>query len=544
MESSAPEIELLFGEEVLKRLSRSDISELWNPLIDACPWATAFQRLEFVSSWYELYQKEYTPILILETIADKITGIFPLALDKRKHLIGAGADQAEYQVWVYQTTNCQYFLDRSLHMLWNKISPEAIHLKYLPEGIPLETFSQKHFWKKRSQIKVHRHPILSTFSEKPYLEIKKKNKREKLNRLKRQGELQFIKINEWNEFTEILDELIIQSDFRKGAVYNRMLFKVDPLRRDFMMGLFKNRLLHVSLLKLNEEIIASNVGVMGKNWVHLQGINTHSPFYAKHSPGILHFLMLAQDLKAENIEIFDLTPGADTYKSSLASEFKTAYELTIQSPSKVLINEWKNNFIINTKKQLKGIGYNEARLRKIKSHLLFVKNKWKHLLKQGPLLHLQKAYSNKMSKTSVQIIVINNKIKNDTTLNIQKNNLNDLLKYEANHETLPMQAFLMDCMKKFEEGQECWTYVKEGKLQTLAWFTEIPKNSLITADQIKLSNLNGIFQEFYLGNKGNNHIKPFILKLISLKTIEGKELLFYTNNKKIQKILMDIKVPN
>ncbi|UCS92970.1 GNAT family N-acetyltransferase [Echinicola marina] len=543
MERETPEIELLFGEEVLDRLSSAEIPDLWNTLVGACPWATTFQRFEFVNTWYNLYQKEYIPVLILESKKDRLTGIFPLALNKKKQLIAAGADQAEYQVWVYHTENCHYFLDRSLHLLWSKIHPSKITLKYLPEGSPMETFSQKHFWRKRSHIKTHRHPVLETFSEKPYVEIRKKNKREKLNRLKRQGDLQFSKITKIDEFTEILDELIIQSDFRKGAVYNHMIFKEDPLRKSFMLALFEKELLHVSTLRLNDEIIASNVGVVGKSWVHLQGINTHSPFYAKHSPGILHFLMLAQDLKAESIKIFDLTPGADTYKSSLASEFKKAFELTIQNPQKIHLDEWKNNFIVKAKKQLESMGFDEASLRKHKSNFLFIKNKWKHLLRQNPGIHLQRVYRDKTHFPNPKFFAINKQIPNGQSINIQKNNLGDLLKYEPNDEPLPMQAFLMDCMKKLEEGQECWTYVDKDKLQILAWFTVNPKNSSIPNDEIKLPLLNGIIQEFYLKNSANPPIKAFLNQLISLKNIDGKELLFYTKDKNIQKILMDLQVP-
>jgi hypothetical protein len=66
---------------------------------------------------------------------------------------------------------------------------------------------------------------------------------------------------------------------------------------------------------------------MNHQVVHLQGINSHSPFYSKHSPGILHFLMLGVALAEEGIPVFDLTPGgADGYKAILANRQETAYE--------------------------------------------------------------------------------------------------------------------------------------------------------------------------------------------------------------------------
>ncbi|WP_215223620.1 GNAT family N-acetyltransferase [Echinicola shivajiensis] len=542
--NSVPKIALLSGEDALNWLSNTEIKKQWNQLVKDCPWATAFQTFEFVNTWYQLYKDDYLPILILESRENLLDGFFTLALDKENTIIGAGADQAEYQVWVYHSSDCKDFLDQSLKLLWNTISPSRLWLKYLPEGSPIEDFSTNSYWLKRSHIKVHKHPILCTKSEKPYIEIKKKNKREKINRLKRQGELNFENISNHEVFTNIIDELIVQSDFRKGAVYNRLLFQEDPNRKAFILELFNQGLLHVSLFKLDQEIIASNVGVKGKGWVHLQGINTHSPFYAKHSPGIIHFLMLAQNLKEEMFEVFDLTPGADPYKSGLASEFKKAYELSIQSPSKVQLNELKNKAYNQAKSLLNKLGIDETKQRKNKAQFRFLKNKWVHLLMQNPINHIKRTYESLIYSTEYQTFVIKNKNDPDEIIEIRKNCLNDLLMYDSTHEPLPKQAFLMDCMKKLEEGQESWTFVHNHKLSVLAWFTNNLKSSKIPPAKINQSKLNGILQDFYFENGSKKNVHLFIKKLISLKHISGKDLLIHTNHKYLQQIVLNFTVPN
>lgn len=149
-------------------------------------------------------------------------------------------------------------------------------------------------------------------------------------------------------------------------MFNLNFFLSDPLRQTFLLKLFEQKLLHVTILKLDEAIIASNVGATGKKWVHLQGVNTHDPSYAKYSPGILHFLMLGKQLAEEGMEVFDLTPGADTYKVGLATDYTTAHQLYIGNSLGKVAGELKLLFVDNIKKVAAGLGMKEGDLRKLK----------------------------------------------------------------------------------------------------------------------------------------------------------------------------------
>jgi hypothetical protein len=63
-------------------------------------------------------------------------------------------------------------------------------------------------------------------------------------------------------FSSIFDELTAQYDFRKAAMYNKAPFRKDPLKKKFLLALFEQQILHVTVLKLNDEIIASNVAAI------------------------------------------------------------------------------------------------------------------------------------------------------------------------------------------------------------------------------------------------------------------------------------------
>jgi hypothetical protein len=60
----AGEIEMHAGDEVFELLAEKSIQLGWDTLYKLCPWATVFQSRLFVTTWYQIYGKEYEPILI------------------------------------------------------------------------------------------------------------------------------------------------------------------------------------------------------------------------------------------------------------------------------------------------------------------------------------------------------------------------------------------------------------------------------------------------------------------------------------------------
>src|SRR5690606_24087573 len=144
----------------------------------------------------------------------------------------------------------------------NRWAGHRIQLKYLPQKTPLNWVNATPLGRKFSLLQSFKHPIMNINREWLEKELRKKNRREKINRLKRLGELKLERIINYTDFEAVFEELSTQNDFRKGAAYNAIHFENENLSKEFLLSLFKDGLLHATILKVDSEIIASNVGTM------------------------------------------------------------------------------------------------------------------------------------------------------------------------------------------------------------------------------------------------------------------------------------------
>ncbi|WP_143962606.1 GNAT family N-acetyltransferase [Litoribacter populi] len=477
--------QILIGQQVLEKIEDLEFLSDWETLYQNCKWATAFQRPGFASEWYKLYYHQYEPVLVYEYDDKGLAGILAIAVDGKK-LIGAGEAISEYQVWLTRKAESS-FIATALLGLQKKFPNKELHLKYLPPNTPVQLFRET-AWASNTFLKEVAQPVQAVDWEYADKELKKKNKKEKIRRLKRLGDLTFGRVDSYDEFEQIFDELAIQSDFRKGAMFDAVFFQDDPLRKKFLLSLFKHDLLHTTVLKVDDEIIASNVGVMGKGWVHLQGINTHSPTLAKHSPGILHFLMLGQKLSEEGFHSFDLTPGADGYKQSLATKNDIAYELRVfasaKSKKKADAKESLHQYL---KGKLMKMGVDNYGLRDFRKKRAI----WKQKLK---LAISNKSIINPFKKSEIPRVYefVGDRTSLTKSEEVNLNSLKDLLLYQSGKSLTTRWEFLDEAMRRLEAGQSCLTTVENGMLQACVWIRfdeqkkavnsfnpELPKGSLL-----------------------------------------------------------------
>src|SRR5690349_20798869 len=143
-----PNVELVVGEKVSSLLSSIDFLHSWDALYHACLWATVYQGKEFVSTWYEIYRDKYFPIIVRETTDGKLTGLVTLARNKKGEIVGAGASQAEYQVWLSQDDNGS-FIKNAITVIKQQFHGSDIQLRFVPAETPLNWIENDHIWKKR-----------------------------------------------------------------------------------------------------------------------------------------------------------------------------------------------------------------------------------------------------------------------------------------------------------------------------------------------------------------------------------------------------------
>jgi CelD/BcsL family acetyltransferase involved in cellulose biosynthesis len=512
----------------------------WDQLKEICPWSTVFQGKDFVLTWYSFY-KEYIPIVLTDWNGKYLTGIFTLTLDKKGNITAAGTNQAEYQVWLSSTADSDEILEKSIDLLKKHFPESTLSLKYLPPKTPIQQFQSGTKWKQHLYIKSYTQPLMASNETLLTSELKKKNKKEKINRLRRKGNLKFEIIGHLEDFIVIVDKLILQSDFRKGAMYDKLAFQQESQRKDFLIKLFELGLLHVSILKLDEEIIASNAGIIGFEMVHLQGINSHSPFYSKYSPGILHFLMLGIELKNTGKKYFDLTPGgAKGYKEMLATTFQEAYELKVYSKMGNFIATKREALKNKIKNHLEEFPEYQNKISSMAHYIQAIRKKSSLFFKKGTNIFnfegLNKVFSNH-PKEFIQLDPVKwgNPSKD---FGVQQNNLADLMIFDDSEEIISRWEFLYDCMKRIEMGHHFYSLISENSLRAVLWYIpkQVKSGELSSSDKKKFEHPTltfSYYQPAHLSEAIN-----FMCSILGLiKDAEPIQLQFSSKQKSLKRYL-------
>ncbi|MCR9014627.1 GNAT family N-acetyltransferase [Aquiflexum gelatinilyticum] len=460
-----------------------DFLRAWDELHSFCPWATIFQSKDFVLTWFQCFTS-HEPTIICDWDGKSISGLWVLT-ESNGRFTGPGFDLAEYQVWLSTPQRQNDFVESALKEFQKTFPSKSIYMKYVPGTTPLDVFKTSSFLKHHSFFRHYIHPIMQTDKESLQLELKKKNRKEKINRLNRIGELRFSRITDFKQFELLIDEMALQSDFRKGALYNKTFFFNEPHRKDFLLRLFDLGHVHVTSLSVDNILIASNVGIMGTDIVHLQGINCHSPFYSKYSPGILHFLMLGIELSDTNIPYFDLTPGgADGYKSILANKQGDAFEWWFGPKTFAWGVKFKENLKQKVKKGLEKQTNTAFNWKEIFDAYLI----WKNYLMgfKNKILNAQIPFTTYFlgsKSTCIRLNVLDilrpyhgeSLTENETLSNpiLRNNKISDLFFWDEKKAGIPRSSLFLDCLSRIEFGQQMFTLTQDNELFGVVWIIPI-----------------------------------------------------------------------
>ena len=472
------EPELLVGKEAMEMLEKKAFQEDWDALYDNCTWRTLFQSRDFVTSWYSIYKEEYLPIIILKYTDQQLTGLLCMTtsiqgqnLKNSQHkgrIVGAGHYEAEYQSWLATQESSEEFILKSLDLLRTEFPRCDIYFRYLIPQVPLDWLSSSPRWDKKCIIQAYKRPIVRMDAPDISKLFRKKEFKNKFNRFKRLGNFVFDQITDTKQFSEALPIVIEQFEFRQRAMFNKSQFSDSPEKKQFLQALFEQGLLHVTVMKLNDEIVASVLGLKKDNWYHLGAINTHSPVYGNHSPGFVHFILLCELLSHDKAINFDLTPGGDAYKERMANDHDYVQELCI--PHSPLFQ----------KRQLLKYKFHDYLMKlnfrpmSIQLSLKKEKYKVKHWLKRIKSKGLKKTitdWQRQKTKTKEELFILKDSNHNPTTgLHLDK--LDDLLNYEENQLGTSSWDFLNDSMQKFANEFHAITCSKNGTLLCLGWLVD------------------------------------------------------------------------
>ncbi|HEY1025283.1 MAG TPA: GNAT family N-acetyltransferase [Sphingobacteriaceae bacterium] len=459
-------VQLHAGNEALAHLLDNKFMDCWDSLYQACPWGTVFQSKEFVLTWYETYAPQWMPVLVRAENNGTATGILTLAkASNRLFITGAGEHSAEYHTWLSSREHSDEFIMKAVRLIQQQFRGCILELKFTSADTPLGWLATDSGRKFRRVIRRHDQPIIAIDENHFLKKLNAKTIREKIKRLKKKGDLRLERITDRQEFEEVIDEMLLQFEFRKGALYNTFPTHDDPLFRPFLLNLFEKDLLHVTVLRLDKQIIASMINTAENNWVYLKGINTHAASFARQSPGLLHFLMLGKLLADENVGFFDLTPGGDYYKEGLATSRLAAHQIwlmnSLSAYAKISLREWIKKLVRETVSR-KGIDPRLflRRSNQAKEALMFAR-------KQGLLYTIKRVFGSR--KTNDNITIYRIKPDRSFIFAVNQDSLADLLQFDQNGSAITRWTFLEKAMKCFEFGGRSFTTTKNGRLLACVW---------------------------------------------------------------------------
>ncbi|WP_205513259.1 GNAT family N-acetyltransferase [Longitalea arenae] len=522
-------IELLTGSAVIELLQKPEFQKSLDALFETCTWATVFQGRPYITAWYQVYCNKHLPVLVIAVENGQLAGVLPMALldtqpgdrpKKGKRITGAGHYDAEYQSWLAVPAYGESFIKDALAKLLKMFPGHPITFRYLPPGTPLHWLKNDKIWRRYGTLQTYTRPLINLDQPDHAKLLKSRQFRNKLNRLKRLGEVQLECITDIASFKTILDELAILYDFRFSALFNKHHFRDDPARKELLLELFRRQLLHVTILKVNGKTFAGVVGVSGNEWVYLSGFSCHSPFEARaYSPGLLHFSFLAKKLHEEKRQYFDLTPGYDSYKDKLANQHDEVHELMVSNDPLYQIKKRVRKYI-HTRLLAAGI-------RPMTAELTY--RKFFYRLRHLSIRALIKKMGKGLQKEAVarRYVIPANELMPGATIALEKDNLDHLLQFRAEKGTgITRWDFVANAMFRLETGQHCFTWVENDRLLTCAWFT-FPKadenNEAANSNAIELKNL-------YCHAAGKNHLQFFLYSVIAAVVKEGRGQVLISND--------------
>lgn len=439
----------------------------WELLYKRCPWATVFQSHSFIKSWLKLYQDDYTLVVVLLRYEEKISGLLIMAKPHNlTKLVVVGAQTAFYQTWLSDLSLGNKFIINALILLQKKFPGFDINFYNIPPHTPLDWVKE---YTERFYINIESNTRSLIDLRVPQISSRllSKSFRKKFNYLKKQGIVEFEHINDIDRFNNILPTLIDQFDFRKAAKYYEVHYRKNPKRVEFLKILFQEGLLHVTVLKLNGQIIASITDVVDSNgWVYGCEIATHCCAHAKYSPGILSFLLLGQMLVDKGFQIYDLTPGSDSYKTRLANSQDQVYNLQI---TESYISYVREQVKISVAEMLKlALKHKGASPKFIKDKF----NRWQYRLKNLRRVSFINTLLIKLTPKRTAKGTDSGEYLNPdefSVSNIKSGSLSDLLDYTPNSHDIPQWDFFQNAMKRIELGDIPFTVSLNGQLKFSCW---------------------------------------------------------------------------
>ena len=456
------------GKSAFDLLSDPTFLQEWSDLYEGCSWGTVYQSRDFVKIWYETYREQFVPVIL--TMLDpksRLCGILTLASNRSTgRLVYAGDVLSEYQVWLARNDAEEVFILEALELLGREFPRQVLRLKFLPPGTPVGPLQKTTWTRNTCFLTPSSRPLIGP-SDEHRVDQSLKSKKVKLNRLKRLGTVSFKKVAR-DDFPEVLERAWPLFEFRQIEQFNSSPFFSDSQLKPFLLSLAKHSdVLHMTVLQVDEVIVAWLLGTQSNGFLHLVATG-YSPFHARHSPAMLHMLMLAKSLFQEQ-RVFDLTPGGDKYKDQLATDYEKTYTLHFFPRLRAAIEDQQTRKLAN--KALKKI----IRVA-VRNPALALRTSFLGRRRDRQFLNSPSTNGPQISFRLHKVGRVQPEDQNERSDEVKKNKVIDLLHYEPTPGKT-RRDFVNDAWRFIEQGADVYTLVRNAHLIASCWIVSGEKTA-------------------------------------------------------------------
>tara|TARA_X000000368_G_scaffold418015_1_gene416178 strand:- start:5769 stop:6881 length:1113 start_codon:yes stop_codon:yes gene_type:complete len=326
-----------------------DIYEKFNPELKSI-WIefeknaemTPFQSYSWLNHWQKTIgaplNKTHLQIVILKE-EDSIIAILPLCIYNSKSikvLNWLGGVQSDYKVPLLHENWKKYEID--FKVIWvevcKKLKPfDVIHLENQTEKIG-ELINPFVLAFNVVQSTTSAHANLSgdwiTYYNKRIKKKMRADSRRSIRKLSKIGKFEFLIGKSMNDFNLIISQMIIQKSQRYLHTGLRDILAISEYKKFYkklpQLDYNSEMSLHCSAVVVNEEIIATHVGLVQRECFYYLMPAYESETWGKFSPGRLLLEKLIEWSFSSNILKFDFTVGAEGYKEKWCDEEEKIYE--------------------------------------------------------------------------------------------------------------------------------------------------------------------------------------------------------------------------
>lgn len=435
-------------DNALSRLNDQRFQQAWGILYNACPWAMVYQSPGFITAWYETFQELYQPVIISAWSSEAaLLGLLLLGkTDSCEKWVTAGQHLATYSGWLAAPGHSDEFIQRALHYLRQSHRIKTLSFGYLSPGTPLDWLARNRRLKTCCVTQSQRRAFIPAADAERIAARVRKSEKNHINRIARQGVLTFQRVTDHNEFVQLLEELAVLVDLRRGALMNLFPFSKRPQLKRFLHRLFQLGLLYVTVLKAGDRLVTADISLIGKGRSVHGTFLAYSPAFAKCSPGQVHVLMLLEQLSTENVSL-DMAPGWD-WKDRFQPTYDEVSSLEFYGTYSTMFIKFVRRTV---KRALAAVRVNRESLRALAEKA-----------RQGKTEALPEVlYVCDMDRGLFRCPT--------DAMTINKNCLADLLQFAPDCTGASRQQFLIESLNRVSRGEQFYTCCREGRLIYAAW---------------------------------------------------------------------------